>query len=206
MFDLAAAPYVAYLFPVKPQSMRTPVILANAGVPMLMLAFPAAFFLLIPVVGIEWWLARRLAGITSAAKVVGVAAANAVCMLAGWPLMWMALAALQIKLDPHGLSWPDSPIQKIASVTLEAAWLVPYSEHDLYWKIPTAAMVLMIPAFFVSVVLERCVLHFFWRSEPSTELKRFVWRANIYSYALLIVFGLIWLLYAIVDHHYRREV
>jgi hypothetical protein len=62
--------------------MRTPVILANAGVPMLMLAFPAAFFLLIPVVGI----------------------------------------------------------------------------------------------------------------------------ANIYSYALLIVFGLIWLLYAIVDHHYRREV
>jgi hypothetical protein len=44
--------------------MRTPFILANAGVPMLVLAFPAAFFLLIPVVGIEWWIAR-LAHITS---------------------------------------------------------------------------------------------------------------------------------------------
>src|ERR1043166_7096356 len=89
--------------------MRTPVILANAGVPMRMIAFPAAFFLLIPIVWIEWRIARRLTGITSAAKIVGVAVANAVSMLAGWPLMWMALAALQIKLDPHGLSWPDFP-------------------------------------------------------------------------------------------------
>src|SRR5262249_9184140 len=108
------------------------VILANAGVPMLMLAFPAAFFLLIPVVAIEWWVARRIAGITTAAKIVGVAVANAVSTLGGWPLMWIALATLQIKLDPHGLSWPDSPVQKLASVTLEAAWLIPYSENDLY--------------------------------------------------------------------------
>jgi hypothetical protein len=186
--------------------MGTPVILANAGVPMLMLAFPAAFLLLIPVVGIEWWIARRLSGITPTAKILGVAVANAVSTLAGWPLMWIALVAVQIKLDPHGLSWPDSLIQKIASVTLEAAWLIPYSDQDLYWKVPTAAMVLMIPAFLVSILLERCVLHFFWRNEPSSERKRFVWRANIYSYALLIVFGLIWLLYAIVAHHYHPEV
>jgi hypothetical protein len=185
--------------------MRASLILANAGVPMLMLAFPAAFFLLIPVVGIEWWIARRVTGITPAAKIIGVAVANTVSTLAGWPLMWMALVALQIRLDPHGLSWPDSLIQKIGSVTLEAAWLVPYSEQDLYWKVPTAAMVLMIPAFFVSIFLERCVLHFLWRSEPSAERKRFVWRANIYSYALLTVFGLIWLLYAIVDHHYHPQ-
>jgi hypothetical protein len=186
--------------------MRALVILANADVPMLMLAFPAAFFLLIPVVGIEWWIALGLAGVTPTAKIVGVAVANAISTLAGWPLMWIVLVALQIKLDPHGLPWPDSPIQKIASVTLEAAWLVPYSEHDLYWKVPTAAMVLMIPAFFVSIFFERCVLHFFWRSEPSAERRRFVWRANVYSYALLIVFGLIWLLYAIVHHHYHPEV
>jgi len=195
-----------YLFLIRPQGMHVPVMLANAGVPMLMLAFPAAFFLLIPVIAIEWWIARPLAGITPVAKIVGVSVANAVSTLAGWPLMLIALVALQIKLDPHGLSWPDSQLQKIASVTLEAAWLVPYSEQNLYWKIPTAAMVLMIPAFFVSIFLELCVLHFFWRTEPSTERKQFVWRANIYSYALLIVFGLIWLLYAIVDHHYHPEV
>lgn len=185
--------------------MSVPLILANAGVPMLMLAFPAAFFLLIPVIGIECWVARRVAGITPTVKIVGVAVANVVSTLAGWPLLWIALAALQIKLDPHGLSSPDSLIQKIGSVTLESAWLVPYSEQDLYWKVPTAAMVLMIPAFFVSILLERCVLRFLWRSEPSAERKRFVWRANIYSYALLIVFGLIWLLYAIVDHHYHPQ-
>jgi hypothetical protein len=182
------------------------IVIANAGVPMLMLAFPAAFFLLIPVIGIESWVARTVNGISTPRKVAGVAIANAISTLAGWPLMWMALATAQFRLMPSGLPWPDSPLRQIASVTLEAAWLIPYSHHDLYWKVPTAAMVLMIPAFFLSVFLERSVLHFFWRGEPPHERKRFVWRANLYSYALLIAFGCIWLLYAIVLHHYRPEV
>jgi hypothetical protein len=46
-----------YLFLIRPQGMHVPVMLANAGVPMLMLAFPAAFFLLIPVIAIEWRIA-----------------------------------------------------------------------------------------------------------------------------------------------------
>ena len=80
--------------------MRAPVILANAGVPMLMLAFPAAFFLLIPVVAIEWWIARPLAGVTPTAKIVGVAFANAISMLAGWPLMWIALGRTADQVGP----------------------------------------------------------------------------------------------------------
>jgi hypothetical protein len=186
--------------------MRTHLILANVGVPMLMLAFPAAFFLLIPVIGIETWIARGVAGISAPRRFLGVAVANAISTLAGWPLMWWVLAGLQIKLIPSGLPWPDSIFTQIASVTLESAWLVPYSHHDLYWKVPTAAMVLMAPAFFVSIFLERSVLHFIWRTEPSPERKRFVWRANLYSYAMLIAFGFIWLFYAIIDHHYHPEV
>jgi len=71
---------------------------------------------------------------------------------------------------------------------------------------PTARILLMIPAFFVSIFLERCILYFFWRSEPSIDRKRFVWRANVYSYVLLIVFALIWLLYAILDLDYHPEI
>jgi hypothetical protein len=199
-------PAVAYLFLVRPQSVHASVILANAGVPMLMLAFPAAFFLLIPVIGVESWIARGVSGISASRKFVGVVTANAISTLAGWPLMWMALAALQINLIPHGLSWPDSPIRQIASVTLEAAWLIPYSHDDMYWKVPTAAMVLMVPAFFVSVFLEQWTLRFLWRSDPSSERKRFVWRANLFSYALLIASGFVWLAYSITYHHYHPEL
>ena len=97
------------------------VIFANTGVPMLMLASPAAFYLLIPVIGIESWAARRVAGVSVPRKFVGVAVANAISTLAGWPLMWWALAVLQIKLIPCGLPWPESLLGQIASVTLESA-------------------------------------------------------------------------------------
>src|SRR5947208_3373923 len=96
-----------------------PSLLADVGVPMLMLAFPAAFFLLIPVILLECWIARGVGGINPLRKYLGVVVANDASTLAGWPLMWMALAGLQMLLIPSGLPWPPSPIRQIASVTLE---------------------------------------------------------------------------------------
>jgi hypothetical protein len=95
--------------------MRAPAILANTGIPMLMLAFPAAFFLLIPVIAVESWIARAVTGISAPRKFLGVAVANAISTLAGWPLMWGALAALQLFFIPSGLRWPSSPVRQFAS-------------------------------------------------------------------------------------------
>jgi hypothetical protein len=64
--------------------------------------------------------------------------------------------------------------------------------------VPTAAMVLMIPAFFVSVFTERFVLRFFWRETTAGERRSFAWVANLASYALLYVLGIGWLLYWII--------
>jgi hypothetical protein len=178
-----------------------PVFLANAGVPMLFLAFPAAFYLLIPVVAVELFAARRITDITFARKFVGVASANLVSTLAGWPLMWYIMMLLQMYVIPGGGGAYGlfTPLRAIASVTLQAAWLIPY-EEELYWMVPTAAMVLMVPAFFVSVPIERIVLRFVWRQEPVPQRKHFVWRANLCSYALLIAIGCSWLVYSAVDH------
>jgi hypothetical protein len=177
-------------------------ILADAGVPMLMLAFPAAFYLLVPVVLVETWISRRVTEISPRRRFLGVLSANAVSTLAGWPLAWIAMALLQLFVIPggggaYGLSTVSG---KIASVTLQAAWLIPY-EDDLYWMVPTAAMVLMVPAFFVSILTERLVLRFFWRGVVTGERKSFVWTANLASYALLIGFGLVWLAWLVVQSH-----
>ena len=179
--------------------MRT--ILADAGVPMLFLAFPAAFYLLVPVIAIEAWVARTVQQISFPRRFAGVALANAVSTLGGWPLTWIALAALQLFVIPGGGGGYGlfTPLRAIASVTLQAAWLIPY-ESDLYWMVPTAAMVLMLPAFFVTIPIERLVLRFCWRQASLLERKRFVWRANIYSYALLVIIGGAWLLYSIATH------
>jgi hypothetical protein len=176
-------------------------ILADAGVPMLFLAFPTAFYLLVPVIALETWISRTVPEITFSRRFVGVALANAVSTLGGWPLTWIALAALQLFVIPGGGGGYGlfTPLRAIASVTLQAAWLIPY-ENDLYWMVPTAAMVLMIPAFFVTIPIERLVLRFCWRQVPPAERKRFVWRANLCSYALLVAIGCGWLIYSITSH------
>jgi hypothetical protein len=50
----------------------------------------------------------------------------------------------------------DSPIQMLASVTLEAAWLPPLY-HQLFWMFPAAATALLIPCFLMSVLIEGLV-------------------------------------------------
>ncbi|MGH7953244.1 MAG: hypothetical protein ACREFE_15190, partial [Limisphaerales bacterium] len=177
--------------------------LADAGVPMLMLIFPAAFFLLVPIIGIETWCAHHLKTITSKRRFLGVLTANAVSTIVGWPLTWIILALLQLFVIPGGdrgdFNFPY-PFDVVASVTLGAAWLPP-DENNLYWMIPTATMVLLIPAFFVTILAEKLVLRFFWRDLIPKERKSFVWIANFASYGLLYLILICWLLFSITHFH-----
>jgi len=172
---------------------------------MLFVAFPFAFYLLIPIIGLETWIARRLSQITARRRFLGVLAANAVSTLVGWPLAWLVLVLLQIFVIPGGSSayGLDTPLHAVASVTLQAAWLIPY-ESDLYWMVPTAAIVLMLPAFAVTVPTERLVLRYCWSQVPVVERRKFVWTANLASYAVLIAVGLFWLWYSSTHYHKPR--
>jgi hypothetical protein len=167
-----------------------------------MLVFPAALFLLVPIVAVETWIARRITTVSAERRYLGVLTANAVSTIVGWPLTWIILALLQLFIIPGGQSGYNfpAPFGAIASVTLQAAWLMPYQDQ-LYWMIPTAAMVLLIPAFFVTILVEMLVLRFFWRETVSSERKSFVWTANIASYGLLYAAELCWLLFSITHFH-----
>jgi hypothetical protein len=59
--------------------------------------------------------------------------------------------------------------------------------------VPTATAVLMIPFFLISVLSEGFILRFFLPARDRKEVRRAVWRANLFSYGFLITLAVIWL-------------
>ena len=91
-----------------------------------------------------------------------------------------------------GQSEPLNAWTRLKAVTLQAAWLIPY-ESELHWMVPVAGMVGLVPAFFISVWMERLVLKRFSFGEMQFPI-RGIWRANMWSYAFLLVLLLLMLL------------
>lgn len=176
-------------------------ILANAGVPMLFLHIPAILVALLPIIVVETYVAHRLLGRSMKKSLGPISVANVASMLLGFPLLWFLGVLVQMLLGGGGGLGVQTWWQKLYAVTIQAPWLIPY-ESDLYWMIPAAALVMLIPAFFLSVWLERLVLQRFWKEEPKDALRRFSFRAHCASYVILI---LLWLGYGISSFSKHRS-
>src|SRR6185503_16378831 len=125
-------------------------IFANVGVPMI---FPQMFLMgiaFLPVVFIESAIVRKPMGIRYPKALWDVGLANLCTTILGVPFAWGAMFVLDLLSTSGGRALGiDTPIQKLAAVTLQAAWLVPYETH-LRWMIPAAATVLLVPCFLMS--------------------------------------------------------
>ena len=175
------------------------IMLANAGVPMLFVQMPFMTIALVPIIVVEGLIARRRLGLSAAGSFKGVAVANAVSTFIGIPLAWFAQFGLNLLIsggNSHGLA---NPAAIFMSVVVQASWLVPY-ESELYWMIPTAFLVLLIPAFFVSVLAENLVLRKMWSQLDRRRVSATVWLANTASYAALITANVVWILVAFREH------
>ena len=70
-------------------------ILANAGVPMIFITLPPMVVLIIPVVVIEFLVARKaIVTATQPRRWIGITSANLVSTFIGWPVAWIILACL----------------------------------------------------------------------------------------------------------------
>lgn len=174
---------------------------ADAGVPMLVLIWPASWVLFIPIVALESWIAGKILGIPPRRSFFAAATANAVSTLVGIPLVWVLLVLGELVLSGGGRAFGiDSFWRRVFAVTVQAAWLIPY-DSELHWMIPTAAMVLLVPFFFASVFVERLVFHRFVSSQPDLA-RRWSWLANAASYGLLLVALAVMLVVAIIQGPY----
>lgn len=157
---------------------------ANAGVPMIFLAMPALGLSIIPIIIIEAiFLRKKLElAVPRAFKVTTIS--NLVSTLVGIPLTWLLLVLIQMLAGGGGAFGIDTTLGKVLSVTLQAAWLIPY-ESDLHWMIPVAGLVLLVPFFFASWWSEYFVSKKMLKEPSAQRVKIAVRNANIITYALL---------------------
>ena len=158
---------------------------------MIFVQWPLMVAALIPVIVVEVLVIRRWLPLSPRQAFTGIGKANLYSTVAGVPLAWgiMFLVEMAIML-PLGLAamkfhWTlESPISQVLSVIVGAAWEGPV-EGQLYWIIPLAVTVLLVPSFFVSVRLERRSCLQAWPAADPVALHRGVYVANLWSYGFL---------------------
>jgi hypothetical protein len=167
---------------------------------------------LLVIIPLEAFVATRRMGTSWARSLKVAAIANLASTVVGVPLTWLVLAAAEISLQyagsllaPHaGPQHPLSPLAGIAvgavNMVMMAPWVVPY-EESLYWMVPTAALILCVPFFFVSVWVEYLIARRMMGREHATQTRDWAWRANLWSYSLLVLVPIALLGKSLVDHH-----
>lgn len=152
---------------------------------MVAIFLPPLWLALLPVIVIESALLARSLNLRVGRILVGAAIGNVASTIAGIPMLWLLAASLQLAYagEARGLS---SVSDRVYAVTVQAPWLIPY-ETELKWMIPLALLVLAVPAYCASVVIEWLCLLPFARPAKLGASVRAVAFANLCSYALLAV-------------------
>ena len=167
---------------------------ANAGVPMLAIVWPGMWIALLPIIAVESLVLVRVASVPLRRAALVSAVANAVSTFLGIPLTWAALFGVQAIVPNGGGAGPDlgTFAGKLFAVTVQAPWLIPY-ESDLYWMIPSASLVLLVPFFLMSWGAELLVARSMLRAQDRPAVDRAVLRGNLLSYGLLacVVLGVL---------------
>lgn len=158
---------------------------ANAGLPMIVLYWPGALLLLVPVIALETACFRRYLQVpwSSSLRVAGLA--NLASTVVGIPLTWLALVLLQIVLlAPFGAISEDVPAWlHPVGVVLSAPWFLP-NEATADLQMVGAAAILSVPFFLASVYVERWVaarLH----TADIHALSKWSWAGNLLSYCAI---------------------
>jgi hypothetical protein len=159
---------------------------ANMGVPVIAASLPGMLLLLAPVVLLEAAVYCRALQIRYRQSLRPVLEANVTSTLLGIPLAWALHFMVQSVLTSGGPAGDlDTFAQKIYAVTVHGAWLGPYYEYP-DWMLPAALMVGMVPAFFMTVLIESRVMRRLFPQTTRRTVHRSVWQANLVSYALLL--------------------
>jgi hypothetical protein len=167
---------------------------------MFILQFPAMAAAFIPVVLIEAEVFRRALQARGVIALKASVLSNLVSTVLGVPVSWVLMVILGIVTTGGRALGLSSLSNRVATVVLQAAWLPPY-EEDFYWLVPIATIVLLVPAYFLSVIIERVVLYRVLKDKPKAEVSRACWLANSASYLVLVLAAGGWLLWSL--QHWR---
>lgn len=173
------------------------VALANAGIPMIFITFPAMLVALIPIIILEMVVIRFILNSEWRETAVASVVSNMVSTFLGIPLAWGVFLIFEIAIGIPAGYFNINP-GRVLGVILFAAWLVP-DEKNLGWMIPLASMVLLVGFFYISYWIEKSVAGRFLKNNTSDQIRRAFWRANIFSYSILELVAGGFLAYALIS-------
>ena len=185
--------------------------LADVGLPMIILTWPAMVALLIPVIVIEGLLCRKWLGLKTWQAIKTNAVSNLVSTIIGIPLAWAVMFAIEVGVlglvsESNALQNWHSPIANVIFFLLSSAWLNP-DLGEKAWLIPAATLVLLIPFFFASYWIEYFVVRKMVGTpdeEPSnlssTRVRTAVRNANLVTYGIMFLATSVWLV-VLLRHH-----
>jgi len=160
---------------------------ANAGLPMLALAWPAQWVALVPIVLFECEFSRRQLQLPFRRILWPISKANLISTLVGVPVAWLAmLAPLMVvsfgySLVPNSAEIPS--FVQFLLFPLTAAWVGGTSPWEVYF----AFVVLTVPFCLLSIFLEEGVLRKLLPEQDRSAIRSVTVRANVWSYALLSI-------------------
>lgn len=164
---------------------------ADAGVPMLALAWPAQWLALLPIIGLETLVLCRKIGFSWRLLVRPVTKANLASTLIGIPIAWIAMFCLEMLFGIGISQIPNSEaLPKFVEYALfpfTAAWV----GGDSVWQVYAAFVILTIPFCWISIIIENRILRRALPEVTPVLVKRATGWANIASYVLLSMLALL---------------
>jgi len=179
---------------------------ADVGLPMLAVMWPPAWLLLLAIVPVEGYFARRILSLDWRSALGLSLRANLVSTLVGIPLTWFVLLLVEfgtgyavylLKVDEASV---PSAVQRAVAITVLAPWLGP-GDGLSAWIVPAAAAYLCIPFFFASVLIENRVALRRLGPLETPRVRKWSWYANGFSYSIIFACLVAWAIGSALSKH-----
>lgn len=196
-------------------TMRDPLavqlLLADAGIPMIFLAFPVMLMLLVPIIVVEGFLCKKWLALTTWDAMKSNAVSNLASTIIGVPVAWAIMLSVELTSmgliqRSHGIENLHSPLANVLYFFLSSAWIAP-PDHASVWIIPAACLVLLVPFFFASYWVEYFVIKRMVGmpegGPPNLAYPRVriaVRNANLITYGAMFLATTVWLLVELPRH------
>jgi hypothetical protein len=163
--------------------------LANAGTPMLALAWPAYWIALLPMIAVQAMVLRRLLEIDWPRALKVSTFGNLWSTFLGVPIVWFMLLAVELLAGVVMGALHASRTWDYILFPLMAAWLGPTQNA---WVVYAAFAVLAIPFCAVAILIEGRVASVVLAGLPAHRVRAAIWRATMWSYVLVVACALVY--------------
>ncbi len=166
---------------------------ADAGLPMLALAWPLQWFAFVPIVLIECELLSKSLQLPYKRLFLPTCKANLISTLVGVPVAWLVMMSIGVAVYfglsqlPPSMAPPDSGFVSYLLLPLTAAWVTGNSA----WQIYSAFVILTVPFCWASIYLEEPIVRKTFPDVAPALIRTATIRANIWSYVLLSAVALV---------------